>query len=594
MGKRPSQDEEQKQDDLMPLIRSMTDALGAPPGAHRVDNAVGLYLRVTPTGSRSWVLRFRIGDKRKDMGLGSPPRVPLADARKKAQDALRQRDDGHDPIIKRQERVAANLAERATPTFAAMLEAFLETNGGAWKHRYAIPTWRSPFDHYALPVLGKLKVSDIQAAHVVQALAAAKDAGAVETARRLRSRIAQVLDFAAARGDRDILIANPASATTIRALFKNPRVGEEAHFRRLDLDDAPAALRKLSEASDVAPLAAVALDCWRLMIATGVRPSVALTARTSEFSLPDRVWIVPPAKMKTGKSFTTPLSPLALAVVERRMKATNSDRMFPGAGGGAMAYTTFAVAPTKAGLDLGTPHSWRSVFADWAGEIADADHEAVELQLAHILPKVRGAYRRGSPRTAAAASRPLRRMADRRDRQGGRPSQRGAAMSDASNETASLNLSIWVSVNKWRPAREAYDRLAALMGEGALLHDLTQMIGHARLSPDRLMADDIRRRENQTMLAKLAKIKACLDRRQEEAVEDARTFNRADMTFPARFMAEIDRALAYFEADQPHARGMTGVSARSGGGKGERSLMSARFAARTVCGTGADRSRRAA
>lgn len=138
---------------------------------------------------------------------------------------------------------------------------------------------------------------------------------------------------------------------------------------------------------------------------------------------------------------------------------------------------------------------------------------------------------------------------------------------------------IWVSVNKWTPAREAYDRLAAAMGEGSLVHGLAQMVGHARLSPDRLKADAMRRDENEAMLAKLAEIKACLDRRQAKAIEDARTFNRADGTFPARFMAEIDRALAYFEADQPHARGMTGVGARSGGGDGERSLMSARFAA---------------
>lgn len=382
----------------MPTITSMADARAAPTGSHRVSNAVGLYLSVTRTGSRSWVLRYRIADKRRDMGLGNIERTPLADARKLAQDALRQRDDGHDPILKRQERVAANLAkqdEKPPPTFAETRDAFLEANGGVWKHRYAIKTWRSPFDNHALPVLGKLKVSEIETVHVVEALMAARNAGAAETARRLRSRIATVLAFAAARGDRDRKLANPADTDAVNALFKNPRVGEEAHFRRLDLDDAPAAFRKLSEAVDAAPLAAVALDCWRLMIATGVRPSVALTATKAEFSLAKGLWTVAARKMKGARPFVTPLSPLALSVVERRIKATNGDRMFPGKGGGAMAYTSLATAPTKAGLDLGTPHSWRSMLADWAGEIAEADHEAVELQLAHALGKVRTAYRRG-------------------------------------------------------------------------------------------------------------------------------------------------------------------------------------------------------
>ena len=381
----------------MPIIRSMPDALAAPSGSHRVADATGLYLRVTPTGSRSWVLRYRIADKRKDMGLGPIERIKLADARKRAQDALRQRDDGHDPIHKRQERIAANLAERPTPTFAAMLAAFLEANGGAWKHDYAIPTWRGPLDRYALPILGKLKVSDIEVVHVVAALDAAKNAGRTETARRLRSRIAQVLAFAALRGHRDLKLVNPAATAEVRAMLKKQRGAVEQNYRRLDdLDDAPAAFRKLSEAAGQAQaLDAVALDAWMLMILTGVRPSVALTADRAEFSLAKLIWTVPAPKMKVARSFVTPLSPLAVSVVERRMKATNGDRLFPGKGGGKMAYTTFAVAPRKAGLDLGTPHSWRSMFTDWAAEIAEADKELAEIQLAHSLGKIRSAYRRG-------------------------------------------------------------------------------------------------------------------------------------------------------------------------------------------------------
>jgi hypothetical protein len=51
--------------------------------------------------------------------------------------------------------------------------------------------------------------------------------------------------------------------------------------------------------------------------------------------------------------------------------------------------------PRQHGLDLGSAHSWRSVFADWCGDIANVDSELRELQLAHALPEVREAYRRG-------------------------------------------------------------------------------------------------------------------------------------------------------------------------------------------------------
>ena len=116
---------------------------------------------------------------------------------------------------------------------------------------------------------------------------------------------------------------------------------------------------------------------------------------------------------------------VALSVVERRIKATNGDRMFPCKGGGAMAYTSLATAPTKAGLDLGTPHSWRSMLADRLRD-RRADHGAVELQLAHSLGKVRTAYRRGQAIDQRRRLWTLCGMADRRDRRERRRLTKGA------------------------------------------------------------------------------------------------------------------------------------------------------------------------
>ncbi len=50
-------------------------------GMHAVGGVAGLYLQVTSPNARSWILRTRVADKRRDMGLGSFPEVALADAR---------------------------------------------------------------------------------------------------------------------------------------------------------------------------------------------------------------------------------------------------------------------------------------------------------------------------------------------------------------------------------------------------------------------------------------------------------------------------------------------------------------------------------
>lgn len=53
-------------------------------GRHTDGN--GLYLVVTETGRRNWVLRFQMNGRRRDAGLGAYPAVGLADARLRAAD----------------------------------------------------------------------------------------------------------------------------------------------------------------------------------------------------------------------------------------------------------------------------------------------------------------------------------------------------------------------------------------------------------------------------------------------------------------------------------------------------------------------------
>src|SRR5437899_59743 len=58
----------------------------------------GLYLRVSASGAKSWVFRFQLDGKRRDMGLGPFPDISLAEARAKATAHRKQRYEGVDPI----------------------------------------------------------------------------------------------------------------------------------------------------------------------------------------------------------------------------------------------------------------------------------------------------------------------------------------------------------------------------------------------------------------------------------------------------------------------------------------------------------------
>src|SRR5690242_4909067 len=65
-----------------------------------------LYLIVSETGSRKWVLRFTWRGAAREMGLGSANDVPLADTRDKAAEARRLIAKGINPIDERKRTVA--------------------------------------------------------------------------------------------------------------------------------------------------------------------------------------------------------------------------------------------------------------------------------------------------------------------------------------------------------------------------------------------------------------------------------------------------------------------------------------------------------
>src|SRR5689334_3858899 len=75
-------------------------------------DGAGLYLRVGPSGSKSWLYRYRSDGQRHDLGLGPYPDITLADARERAAAQRRIKIDGQDPLaLRRAGRDEAKLAK---------------------------------------------------------------------------------------------------------------------------------------------------------------------------------------------------------------------------------------------------------------------------------------------------------------------------------------------------------------------------------------------------------------------------------------------------------------------------------------------------
>ena len=327
-----------------------------------------------------------------DISHGPISRTSLTDAVAKHRAALALRDQGltRSPSDANANKTASRRVKDALKhTFADLLDVFLAAKGRGWKHRYAVAVWSSPVRCHALPMIGGKSVNDVtfQAVAAVLAATAAKgtaDKRLADTTRRLRIRLIQIFDFALAHGIRDIALGNPAAERIIKSQIPKRRRKEQKHYRRLDLDAAPAAFQAIHALARAGNPDAAA---WTLMAFTQVRPSVAVEAAKVEFNLDKAVWSVPAIKMKTEEEFITPLSAPALALVNM-VRPLTGDPTLPMARRRAdplrhlRPYAPPARTSTSDRRIVGD-----RVFADWCGDIANVDSELRELQLAHALSR---------------------------------------------------------------------------------------------------------------------------------------------------------------------------------------------------------------
>ncbi len=359
----------------------------------------GLYLRVSGTGAKSWVFRFQIGGKRRDMGLGSYPDISLAEARGLAAEHRKQRHGGIDPLqAKTAQRQAELLAAARDRTFRQCAIEFIDKNRSGWRSAKHRQQWERSLGAYAYPVLGDLPVSAIDMGLVVQALDPIWS-DKPETASRVRGRIEAVLDAAIVHGYREG--PNPAQwrGNLAHILPSSGKVRRIMHHAALPFDDMPAFLAGLRAR---AGMAARALE---FLIFTAARPSEAAGARWGEIDFKTKMWTIPAERMKAGRAHRVPLSDPALVVLVsiRPLALMQDDTPLPTAPiffgpKRARPLSTASLLRLLCRMDRGdvTPHGFRSCFRDWCAERTNFPSEVAEMALAHrVADAVERAYRRG-------------------------------------------------------------------------------------------------------------------------------------------------------------------------------------------------------
>jgi len=371
-----------------------------------VGGVSGLYLQVTPNNGRTWLLRAKVGEARREIGLGGYPDVTLAMARDRAREAKDQIRRGIDPIEGRKAaRAALTAAQRRGLTFADATDKYLAAKLDAFKNPKHRQQWRNTLATYALPEMSSMLVQDITVQDVLRVLELIWH-DKTETASRLRGRIEAVLSWATVAGHR--AGDNPARwAGNLKELLPAPsKVARIGNHPALQIDDAArwfAAVRKRQGMSNRA------LEFAAL---TATRSQEVRRAHWDEIDRDVGLWIIPAQRMKMEREHRIPLSNEALALLEALPRFKDNPLVFPAPRGGELSDMSLSAAMRKLhkseteshGVGFvdrvnkrpAVPHGLRSTFRDWIAERTHFQGDMAEVALAHkVSNAVEAAYRRG-------------------------------------------------------------------------------------------------------------------------------------------------------------------------------------------------------
>lgn len=380
-------------------VRRLTE-----PGTYAVGGCVGLTLVVKASGARSWILRTRVGNRRREFGLGGFPTVPLADARTKARELRDKLAEGIDPVAERQAAKAAHVAAQAKRvTFREAAERYHQDKAGEFRSVKHRNDWLSSLERHAFPHLGDVPVADVELPHVLKALEPIWTTK-TETATRVRQRLESVLSWATVRGYRQG--DNPArwAGCLDTVLAKPAKLGKgKRHQPALPWQRVPEFLADLRTREG---MGAKALE---FAILTAARSGEVRGATWDEIDLAAKVWTIPGDRMKAGKPHRVPLCPDAVALLESLPRMEGQPLVFPAMRGGKISDVTIlatvkrmnASKPKEGQYTDPTdgrpvvPHGFRSAFKDWARSRSTFPDEVSELALAHVnSDATRAAYAR--------------------------------------------------------------------------------------------------------------------------------------------------------------------------------------------------------
>ena len=343
---------------------------------YKLHDGGGLSLRVRKSGT-DWVLRYMRDRRSREMTLGKFPAVPLADARRRRDEARAMLADGLDPLDHKREQAEAakREAERSTRTLRRVATEWMDTQ--QWSPGYRA-TVEARLHKHVYPRLGDRPLEEITAPEILATLRVAEEAGRIEVAPRCRQYLSGTFTFAIASGWVD---HNPAAGLG-PALKKAPPTQHRAAV--LDPDRLGDVLRAI-ETYEGQPQVNAALQLIPMVM---TRPGELRNMEWAEVDFDAALWSIPARKMKMRQDHMVPLPRQAVEILRELHEWTGHRALaFPGLRSPDRPISDMAMnaAFRRLGFrkDEVTAHGFRATARTMLAERLRWPAHIIELQLAH-------------------------------------------------------------------------------------------------------------------------------------------------------------------------------------------------------------------
>ena len=363
-------------------------------GRARLACSGGLYLEISPAGSKRWFWKYRKDGKEGRMALGSYPEIGAKVARKARDAAKLQKSDGRDPVqVRKVEKLKA--LTPAGNTFKATALEWYAMKLDSWSSHYAIREKRN-LEKDLFPFLGERNIGEIEAIELLATVRRVEERGALDVAHRVLTTAGQVWRYAVATGraQRDV-------SADIRGALK-PHHGK--HFAAITDPIKLGELIRVIRGYQGGPIVRAALQLAPMLFQ---RPGELRAAAWAEFDLDAALWTIPSVRMKRsvqGKQNGDPHQvPLPMQAVEILRK------LHPLTGHGALVFhgershdrpisdntLRAALLTLGYGPDTQSVHGFRATARTLLAEELNIDPLVIEAQLAHAVKDANGrAYNR--------------------------------------------------------------------------------------------------------------------------------------------------------------------------------------------------------